>query len=99
MNLATAYADEGPLPGGSSPSDYQICRYTPVLTDFTVNIDHPKSYCMEKAGTATFDAPCTGNRVTSNLINQNFLVIAASQNCPSATSGGAVNYNTLPHQP
>lgn len=97
VNLANAYADGGSLPGGSTPENYKICRYTTASTDFTVNANHPKSYCMEKSGTATSDKPCTGNRVTSNLSNQNFLVIAATQSCPLDTSGGAVNYNTQPH--
>jgi hypothetical protein len=31
------------------------------------------------------ETPCTGQRVKGNLINQNFLVIAASQSCPAST--------------
>ena len=42
--------------------------------------------------------------VTENLVNQNFLVIAAIQNCPTdvaadPASGNYINSNTLPHQP
>jgi hypothetical protein len=69
---------------------FKVCRYTTASTDYTVNSDHPATYCMENAGTATLAAPCTGKRVNTSLINQNFLVIAASQTCPASTR---------PHQP
>lgn len=102
VKLASAYADGSALPGGTAPSDYRVCRYTLASSDFTVNANHPKSYCMEKPGTATVDVPCTGNRVTGNLVNQNFLVIAAVQNCPTDLAanpsvGDLVNSNTLAH--
>lgn len=84
------------------------CRYTTDVpsaddpnADFTVNADHPKTYCMEKPGTPTADTPCTGKRVTGNLINQNFLVIPGNRTCPTDEGGTnpLINGNTRQHQP
>ena len=102
VNLAGAYSGGTALPSGTTTNDYRICRYTTANTDFTLNANHPKSYCMETNGTATIDVPCTGNKVTRNLIKQDFLVIVASQNCPTdvapnPSAGDLVNSNTLPH--
>jgi hypothetical protein len=93
---------------GTSATQYRSCRYTTDLpsdtdtnAEFTVNADHPKTYCMEKPGTATADVPCTGRRVTGNLTNQNFLVVRGNLNCPSDEGGlsALINGNTRPHQP
>ncbi|MBC7730207.1 MAG: hypothetical protein H7242_21890 [Microbacteriaceae bacterium] len=69
---------------------------------YTLNADHPMSYCVEAPG-ALVDG-CKGRRVKENLTNQNFLVIAGSQNCPTdvvanPSAGDRVNSNTRPHQP
>ncbi len=87
-----------PLLNGTTGNDYQSCRYTKATIDFTLNDDHPKSYCMEKSGTATAAAPCTGKKVTGNLGNQNFLVIKATETCPADVAGDLINTNTLQHQ-
>lgn len=93
---------------GISSTGYRSCRYTTDLpsgtdpnAEFTVNEDHPKAYCMEKPGTATAEVPCTGRRVTGNLINQNFLVIPGNRTCPTDEGGTdpLVNGNTRQHQP
>lgn len=82
---------------------FRICRYTRASTDFTANRDHPKTYCRIQSDTCA-----TANRVTKNLPNQNFLVIAASGVCPTDsdnnndTASGQDslrNANTLAHQP
>lgn len=87
----------------SEPRRYRICRYTRASTDYTANRDHPKTYCK-----ITGDVCTTTTRVTRNLPNQNFLVLAASGVCPadsdnnSDTASGQdplVNANTLAHQP
>ena len=75
---------------GTGSDGFKVCRYTTAATDVTTNSDHPVTYCMEKAGSATLEIPCTGQRVKTNLINQNFLVIAGSKTCPAST---------LQHQP
>ena len=88
-------------------SNYRSCRYTADLasdTDltaaFTLNADHPKTYCMEVPGVATANAPCTGKRVTGNLINQNFLVIRGNRSCPADdASTPLISGNTQSHQP
>jgi Tfp pilus assembly protein PilV len=69
---------------------------------YTLNADHPMSYCIEAPG-ALVDG-CKGRRVKENLINQNFLVMAGSQTCPTdvvanPSAGDRVNSNTRPHQP
>ena len=75
---------------GTGSGGFKVCRYTTAATDVTTNSDHPVTYCMEKSGSATLEIPCTGQRVKTNLINQNFLVIAGSKTCPAST---------LQHQP
>lgn len=99
---------------GNLDTALKVCRYTSKLKtaddintalyepDYTLNADHPRTYCMEKPGIATVGVPCTGLTVTSNLINQNFLVIRSGlAECPghSATSLALIKYNTLQHQP
>ena len=85
--------------------NYRSCRYTSKLvTDpaaaFTLNADHPKTYCVEVPGATTPLAPCTGKRVTGNLINQNFLIIRGNRSCPADEPlTPLINGNTLPHQP
>ena len=79
----------------------QVCRYTPTATDFTLNRNHPATYCMERSGTATLSAPCTGQRVKSSLVGQNFLVIARNLACPvdsEVDASNRINSNTRPHQ-
>lgn len=88
-------------------ANYRSCRYTADIAndsdlnaEFTVNADHPKTYCMEKPGTVTTAAPCTGKRVTGNLINQNFLIIPGHRFCPADdASTPLINGNTQSHQP
>jgi hypothetical protein len=74
--------------------------------DFTANADHPRKYCLERprnsneAGNA-----CTGRRVRSNLINQDFLVIRGTNACPTYADPNdtdrdpLVFANTRQHQP
>ena len=69
---------------------------------YTLNADHPMVYCIEAPGAPVNG--CKGQRVTKNLINQNFLVIAGIQNCPTdvvanPSAGDPINSNTRPHQP
>ena len=102
VNLASQYPNGDALPNASTPSSYRICRYTTAATDFTSNADHPRSFCREQSGSVTNEAPCKGKLVVKNLINQNFLVTAASQNCPTdvavnPSTGDLVNSNTLSH--
>ncbi|MDT7836353.1 hypothetical protein [Aquabacterium sp. OR-4] len=80
---------------------YRVCRYTRATTAYTANRDHPKTYCKTEA-----DACTTISRVTHNLPNQNFLVLAANGICPTdsddSTATGQdsfINANTLSHQP
>ena len=84
------FADAGNVAWTTAADGFKVCRYTTAAADVTNNSDHPATYCMEKSGSATLEIPCTGQRVKTNLINQNFLVIAGSKNCPAST---------LPHQP
>lgn len=98
VKIASQYPDGSDLPNDRKPSDYTVCRYTTDTSDFTVNIKHPKTYCMELPKTSTTGAPCSGLPVNTNLVNQNFLVVASS-NCPGASdSTSLVNYNTIKHQ-
>lgn len=79
---------------------YKSCRYTAASTDYTVNADHPKSYCQERPGTPTPPALCTGRLVTGNLVNQDFLVIRGDFDCPGDDAATPlINGNTLQHQP
>ena len=96
-----------------SDSDLQVCRYThalPKVNDpgtavdesdpdakYTLNADHPMSYCIEAPG-ALVDG-CKGQRVTQNLINQNFLVIRGDKQCPHVDTAPFSSFNTRPHQP
>ncbi len=77
---------------GGAPSDQRVCRFS-ADTDgsgaIDNNLEHPEVY--------------TG--LNSSLTQQNFLVINASQSCPSgatgANGGGSVfaDLSTHPHQP
>lgn len=69
----------------AQPAERKVCRYTAATGDYTDNPQHPRTYCMETAPTATPPTACTGRRVSTNLIHQNFLVVNASQSCPSGT--------------
>ncbi|OGB05766.1 MAG: hypothetical protein A3E25_15240 [Burkholderiales bacterium RIFCSPHIGHO2_12_FULL_69_20] len=108
LNLQPIDDTDAAITFSTSATGYRSCRYTADVpsdadpyADFTLNEDHPKAYCMEKPGTATADAPCTGRRVTGNLINQNFLVIPGQQTCPTDEGGisALINGNTRQHQP
>ena len=74
----------------SGAGEYKVCRYTPAANDAAVipNSAHPRNY----------------SNVTKPLVRQNFLVIAAANNCPTdvaadPATGDFVNSNTLVHQP
>jgi Tfp pilus assembly protein PilV len=74
----------------SGAGEYKVCRYTPAANDAAVipNSAHPRNY----------------SNVTKSLVRQNFLVIAAANNCPTdvaadPATGDFVNSNTLVHQP
>ena len=87
------------LPSVDNPTTTTINEADPNA-DFTLNADHPKTYCMENPGTSTVAMPCTGKRVTGNLINQNFLVIRGDKSCPGDDSSTPlINGNTRQHQP
>lgn len=82
---------------GTANNQYKVCRYTSAASAFTVNTDHPQTYCRVSNST------CSA-RVTQNLTNQNYLVLHSTQACPTDTaidvsSGNLVNSNTLAHQP
>lgn len=107
LALASRYDNGDDLPDNRSASDFRVCRYTTDTpstddsnADYTLNADHPRTYCVERAGTPTAGTPCFGNRVTGNLAHQNFLVVRRALSCPSDDSATAlVNGNTRPHQP
>jgi hypothetical protein len=87
------------VPSEDDPTTTTVNEADPYA-EFTLNADHPKTYCMEKPGTSTTAIPCTGKRVTGNLINQNFLVIRGDKSCPADdTSTPLINGNTRQHQP
>lgn len=74
---------------GSTAATYRVCRYSgDYIVDSKVsNHEHPRYY----------------RRVTGALDNQNFLVIAGNQNCPTDVdpaplSGDFINTNTVVHQ-
>ena len=103
--LPAGYSDGGSVAWtiGTDRSGYKVCRYTTAATAFTDNLDHPAFYCKVKAPVAGSPLSCT-KYITSNLTNQNFLVIAVSKSCPTDTAlspGGSdlVNSNTLQQQP
>lgn len=89
---------------GTGAGEFRICRYSQAANDYTDNDDHPATY---GAASATCTSPTSeGCRpVKSNLINQNFLVVASTKTCPlestpvDPASGNLVNSNTLQHQP
>ena len=59
-------------------------------------------YCLERPRNPTEGGlTCTGKRVKTNLINQNFLVIPGNRSCPTDEGGTnpLVNGNTRQHQP
>ena len=90
--LDVRLAGDYPSPGLTA-SNIKVCRYTPdVTTDFTNNIDHPQTYCVTASGTLASSNDCFSTRVTTNLINQNFLVIKGDQQCPASAK-------TRQHQP
>lgn len=93
LSLVATYANGDTVPGGTSA--YKVCRYTKSSRQYTVNVDHPRTYCR------TADADTCNQRVIGSLSNQNFLVIRSTESCPAATAGATdlVNPNTLPHQP
>ncbi len=103
VKLVNFYPDGISIPG--TVNDYKVCRYTTADSAYTKNPDHPQSYCVEKATPAPSNQlPCVGRYVAENLINQNFLVIASAQNCPTDIAanpglGDYINSNTLQHQP
>ncbi|OYU85821.1 MAG: hypothetical protein CFE45_25465 [Burkholderiales bacterium PBB5] len=103
LNLRPVDSDGNRLRSGQ---DYVACRYTTDLStdddvngQYTVNSDHPYEYCMEKSGPVPFGKVCTGRLVSSNLINQNFLVIHSGYTCPADGSDPLINGNTQQHQP
>ena len=98
------FSDAGNVAWTVGTAGYKVCRYTTAASNFTLNADHPATYCMEKSGAATRTAACSGKRVTGSITNQNFLVIAASQACPTdvaidPAAGNLINSNTRQHQP
>jgi hypothetical protein len=98
LQLAGQYPDGSALPGGKNVDDFTVCRYTTATKDFTENSNHPMVYCVEKKANTTNAAPCAGQTVKTNLVNQNFLV-TASGSCPDSTGNtDLVNYKTLYHQ-
>ncbi len=92
------------MTAGNLATQYKVCRYTLKNNDYTDNADHPKMYCQPAADTFTLSATCAKTRVKTNLINQNFLVIAGNKTCPTdvaadPAAGDLINSNTLQHQP
>ncbi len=96
--LDVLFADGSPSLG-TTASNIKVCRYTLGATDFTNNLDHPKTYCVTASGTLASSNVCAGTRVTTNLINQNFLVIKGDQTCPSSAGTNPARAKTLQHQP
>ena len=92
------------MTAGNLATQHKVCRYTLKNNDYTDNADHPKVYCQPAADTFTLSATCAKTRVKTNLINQNFLVIAGNKACPTdvaadPAAGDLINSNTLLHQP
>ena len=97
-----AFSNPGEVAWQPSNAGLLVCRYTPTATDFTLNRNHPATYCMERSGTASLSVPCSGQRVKSNQVGQNYLVIAGNKACPVDTEVNAsnlINSNTRLHQP
>ena len=69
----------------ASGTGRKVCRYTTGTTDYTANRGHPRTYCMETAPAASPVTACSGQRVSGNLIHQNFVVVDAADACPSGT--------------
>ena len=81
---------------------------------YTRNADHPLKYCLERPRNPTEGGlACTGSRVKTNLINQNFLVIRGDHFCPTennddprdplaqqyTSNNNQIFVNTRQHQP
>jgi hypothetical protein len=84
---------------GNVAGRYRVCRYTTANSGYTVNVNHPNIYGKESPSCGS-----TCPRVKGNLVNQNFLIIDGTKNCPTdvaadPSSGDTVNSNTLQHQP
>jgi hypothetical protein len=85
---------------GAVAGTYKVCRYTTAADGYTTNEDHPAVYGKDSATCGLLNC----RRVTGNLINQNFLIIDGTKNCPTdgpadPASGDLVNSKTLQHQP
>lgn len=110
--LATSYKScryTDDLPRADDPLTTTVNEADPNA-EFTLNADHPRKYCLERPrNTNEVGAVCTGRRVKTNLINQNFLVIRGDQTCPTElnddrTPNGTgtdrlILANTRQHQP
>lgn len=89
---------------GTEAGEYRVCRYTLAQNDYTDNDDHPATYAAV-ASSCTTPVSNSCQPVRRNLVNQNFLVIAGSKNCPvestpvDPASGNMINSNTRQHQP
>ena len=92
LNPVPVDAGGTPLPFGPLASSFKNCRFTadvPSADDrnaqFTFNANHPLMYCRESPPrSAEKDPQCYGgNRVKTNLINQNFLIISGQHLCPT----------------
>ena len=84
---------------GTTAGTYRVCRYTTVKDDYTDNFDHPAEY-GKTAASCGLACP----KVSTNLINQNFLIIDGTKSCPedvpvAPATGDLVNSNTRQHQP
>ncbi len=104
LNVNVVNNAGSPLPLGTSATDFKVCRYTLASSNRTSNLDHPKTYCDIGLNAYLINANCPDSRVTTNLINQNFLVIPGDRTCPADSAvdlaaGKLVNSNTLQHQP
>ena len=104
LNPAVINAAFNVMTAGNLATQHKVCRYTLKNTDYTDNADHPKMYCQPASDTLTLSPTCTKTRVKTNLINQNFLVIAGNKTCPTdvaadPAAGDLINSNTRLHQP
>lgn len=93
------------MTAGNLATQHKVCRYTLKNNDYTDNADHPKVYCQPAADTFVRSASCETTRVKTNLINQNFLVIAGNKTCPLSGTDpvndhtSPIDYHTRQHQP
>ena len=73
------------VPAAENPSGVETVQKEEDLhAKYTLNADHPLKYCMERPPNDGEDGlACTGRRVKTNLINQNFLVIPGQLLCPT----------------